>query len=173
MIQSPFDADQTDLKPLFRLLEIYRTHDELRFPGVSAETLTQATAGIDEQLEEIERLQQQVADARELLAKKYRAVLDLARQAHAYATVYAQASATAAIPGTAAEPDALQNLRLQLAEIQLDEPVRGERKRRARKMSGSDAPGGAVDLDTVTPPAVAQAESPVRGNPKAAQAAAE
>jgi chromosome condensin MukBEF ATPase and DNA-binding subunit MukB len=131
MTQSSFEADQASLQPIFRLLEIYRSHDGLRFPGVSVETLTQATEGIDEHIEEIERLQNAVAEAREALAARHRSVIELARQAHAYASLFAHA------PVTLGDKDQLETLRAQLAEVQFDEPGRGERKRRPRPKADS------------------------------------
>ena len=53
MSERSFPSDQSNIEPIFRLLAVFQTHEELQFPGVSAQTLTAAMAGIDEQIDEL------------------------------------------------------------------------------------------------------------------------
>tara|TARA_R110002096_G_scaffold361075_3_gene554152 strand:+ start:48887 stop:49387 length:501 start_codon:yes stop_codon:yes gene_type:complete len=62
---------------------------KVQFPGIDASVLTQASERVTSQATEVERLRVALSEARAALEAEQRALRDTARQAHAYARVYA------------------------------------------------------------------------------------
>lgn len=119
MNERSFSSDQSNIEPIFRLVEVFEAHKELRFPGVSAETLTSAMAGIDQQIDELARLEEALVEARAALSARREGLIGLARQAHAYATIFTQAPAAGT--GTGETDAKLDELRQRLAAINLND----------------------------------------------------
>lgn len=150
MSERSFPSDQSNIEPIFRLLAVFQTHEELQFPGVSAQTLTAAMAGIDEQIDELARLEDALVEARAALSARRQGLMGLARQAHAYATIFAQA------PGASETDSKREELRQQLAAINLNESEssteKAGRKRRMKPAHVSTVPSeSAVSSESAVP----------------------
>ena len=100
---------------------------ELEFPGVDATTLDAAVAAVTAQAAAVEELRKAHQAAMETLRSEQRALRDHARQAHAYALVFARGN---------------EELRAQLDQVVLDDPTTSApKKRRTRKpKTVSEAP---------------------------------
>jgi hypothetical protein len=90
---------------------------EVRFPKVDGQSLATRVAEVEQQRLELSRALEAVAAARKVLEQGQQALLEQARQAHAYATVYAHDDPT---------------LTEQLAAIKLDTRPSVPAKKRGR-----------------------------------------
>lgn len=126
-----------------RLIELFeKRSEELRFPGVDFTRLAEAVHDIQAELAEQERAQAALTKAQEEVARRQRELLALSKQAHAYATIFAQG-----------EPELLA----ELSAMSIGESERPARKSRQR--SGSEDPaksGGFLEPTTANPPEVAE-----------------
>ncbi len=126
-----------------RLIELFeKRSEELRFPGVDFARLAEAVHDIQADLAEQERAQAALTKAGEEVARRQRELLALSKQAHAYATIFAQG-----------EPELLA----ELSAMSIGESERPARKSRQR--SGSEDPaksGGFIEPTTANPPEVAE-----------------
>jgi multidrug efflux pump subunit AcrA (membrane-fusion protein) len=82
---------QTSLSPSIRaILDLFEGPlAEVRFPGVERESLARAEAEVESRRAELQRALEAVASARESLESAQAALLEQARRAHGYATVFA------------------------------------------------------------------------------------
>jgi hypothetical protein len=105
-------------EPIRALLDLFRGPlAEVRFPDVDRDTLTEAEAEVERRRAELAQALEVVQSARESLEQGQQALLDQARRAHAYASVFAQDDAS---------------LSAALAEIKLDGRVLAPKKKRGR-----------------------------------------
>jgi hypothetical protein len=117
-----------------RLIQLFEDRaEELRFPGVDFARLTGGVAAIEAQLGELEALQASLAKAQEAVALCQKDLIGIARQAHAYATIYAQN-----------DPD----LSAELMTIAVGEPERATRRPK-QKSEETPFPREAQMRDTV------------------------
>ena len=132
------DVGITELLGLFR--------DELattKFPGVDATTLDAAVAAVAKQADAVEALRLAHQEAVEALRTQQRALRDHARQAHAYARVFARDNGA---------------LSAQLDSIVLDEPMSAPpKKRRGRKPKSVKTAPPQLALDSAPAAKVAPA----------------
>lgn len=77
---------------------------EVRFPGVDAKRLRQLVDGVDTQVLEVARARAQLEAAQRALSESHELLEFTARQAHAYATVFAASDATLSEALAAAAP---------------------------------------------------------------------
>jgi hypothetical protein len=89
-------ATQTSLSPSIRaVLDLFEGPlADVRFPDVDRESLAQAEAEVEARRAELQRALEAVASARESLEAAQSALLEHARRAHGYASVYVQGDAT-------------------------------------------------------------------------------
>jgi hypothetical protein len=82
---------QASLSPSIRaILDLFEGPlAEVRFPGVERESLARAEAEVESRRAELQRALEAVASARESLESAQAALLEQARRAHGYATVFA------------------------------------------------------------------------------------
>lgn len=108
-------------EPLRQLLSLFQTRlSEVQFPGIDGATLAKLSETVGERAAAVTLAQAQVEAARTELRDAQSRLAATARQAHAYALVYAQAED---------DPDLAQRL----AALRLTDRAAAPRKRRPRK----------------------------------------
>lgn len=141
-------------RPVAQLLELFEARsDELRFPGVDSATLGACVDEVDTQAAELDKLQAQLDEAKLELDRRRKGLVELARRAHAYATVFATADET---------------LQTELSQIHLEleengRPVGSKTRNKVPRRSA------AKEIETVEPPPVVErVEDPLADAPDVA-----
>jgi hypothetical protein len=79
-----------DAEPVARLLRLFREQgDRLRFPDVDADKLGELESVVEGKRDNVLKMEEALAEAREALALSERDLLERAQKAHAYLTVFA------------------------------------------------------------------------------------
>jgi len=103
---------------------------EVRFPQVDGESLAEQVAVVEQRRAELQRALETVQAARTALEREQQALLDQARRAHAYASVFAAGDAS---------------LTEQLVEITFDGRAAAPAKKRGRKPKDSQTQTSLAD----------------------------
>jgi len=125
MNQPTHPSLQLTPEPVSQLIELFQSHeDKLRFPDVDASSLQVMVDEMESQVEKVDEAAALLDKAREELAEMQQRLLDNARKAHAYATIYAQN-----------DEDMLE----ELDKIKMGTVQKSARKRKPRSSKNSSA----------------------------------
>ncbi len=99
-----------------RLIRLYQANaDALKFPDVDAESLAASVEGLDAQIAAVEEARAALEEAREKVIVAHQQALDMARRAHAYASIFALAD---------------EEMQEELSQIKLAAPQKPPKKRK-------------------------------------------
>jgi hypothetical protein len=118
------------------ILLFQKRSEELRFPGVDFARLWEGVGQIQSELGELERAQAALSKVQEEITRRQKELILLSRQAHAYATIFAQND---------------EELLSELMTIAVGEGERANRKQRGRS-AASESSG--TEPITSEPPSV-------------------
>lgn len=163
---TPSPSEQLLSPAISQLIALFEERgDELQFPGVTAESLCARRDELSALVSEVERLERLAGEAKENFFLQQEALRIQAKQAHAYATIYASG-----LPAGASDSqDDKAELRAQLAAINLDVEPRAGRKRRPATQQKSRTTKNAAQ-ESASPPQEQSSEEnaqPARVEPEA------